>query len=278
MKSDILTTLLKREISIDGHDYYIYGDSEDHYFTTLPKTFSDHDSLYAILKRSKFNPQVIFDVGANLGLFSLGVNAAFPTAKIYCYEPHPKAYESLVVNNKLIGDRLIVNNCAISDTKKNMLFHPGGPINNSRSSGAHLMNDSHWRDENFGISVPVSTLDEQVEIHSMSRVDFIKIDVEGFELDVLKGAVEMIKQFSPLIFLEFNSWALMALKNINPRNAIDYLGRNFTYVYRCNKDMTLTKLETSEDRIRFLHDNLILHGCVDDLFISNKDFLESFVN
>ena len=90
---------------------------------------------------------------------------------------------------------------------------------------------------------------------------------------MLQGGAGSIKKFSPLIYLEFNSWALMALKNINPRDFLNYLGENFYFIYRCNKDATLTKLETSEDRIRFLHDNLISHGCVDDLFVSNTDYL-----
>ena len=154
-----------------------------------------------------------------------------------------------------------------------MYFHPGGPIISNRSSGAHLMNESHGKRDYTGIRVSVSTLDAQIIAHSIDRVDLLKVDVEGFELDVLQGGTALIEAFSPLIFLEFNSWALVALKNINPRTFINYLGEHFSYVYRCNKDATLTRLVTSEDHIRFLHDNLIAHGFVDDLFVSNTDYL-----
>ncbi len=265
----------EKDISISGKDFHIHGNIECQYFNTLPEVFSDHQPLFLILKRYGFRPHVILDVGANLGLFTLGGSVEFPFAKIYCYEPHPDAYSSLVENTKGMYGNIIANNFALGSSDGEMLFHPGGPINQKRSAGAHLMNDSHWRDTDFGINILVSTLDSQVKAHSINQIDLIKIDVEGFELDVLEGGAESIKKFSPLIYLEFNARALMALKNINPRNFLDYLGENFSFIHRCNRDATLTRLETNEDRIRFLHDNLIAHGCVDDLFVSNKDYLVS---
>ena len=271
VSGDSLTGFLEKDISIAGRICRVYGDSEDHYFTGLPQKCSDHESLFAILKRNGVSPQVIIDVGANLGLFTLGAHAVFPAADIFCYEPHPRAFAALALNTKPISDKVVVNNCALGDAEKSMLFYPGGPMNSNRSSGSHLMNESHWKEDHSGIIVPVSTLDAQVRSRSIPRVDFIKIDVEGFEWDVLQGSLAVIENFSPLIYLEFNSWALIALKNINPRMFLDYLGDYFAHVYRCNHDATVTKLETGEDRIEFLHENLITHGCVDDLLVSNVD-------
>ena len=132
------------------------------------------------------------------------------------------------------------------------------------------MNSAHWKHEFSAIDVDCSTIDHEVLALGLNHLDLIKIDVEGFEIDVLNGGLQTIPRFNPVIFLEFNSWAIMALKNINPRDFLEYLGKEFSHIYCCNIDGTLRKLTTSEGRIRFLHDNLIVHGCVNDLVVFNS--------
>ena len=62
--------------------------------------------------------------------------------------------------------------------------------------------------------VPMTSIDAIVAELSLQRLDLIKIDVEGFELDVLKGALQTIRRFRPRIVAEFNSFALIANRNL----------------------------------------------------------------
>lgn len=65
--------------------------------------------------------------------------------------------------------------------------------------------------EEKGGVVEAITLDEFVERNNVSRMDFpFKIDVEGFELNVLKGAVNSCMKFKPVLFIELNSLNLSA--------------------------------------------------------------------
>ena len=267
--------LLQKPITIAGQTRPVWGDPADHYFATLPADCHEHDSLFAILKHCGCIPIIVLDVGANLGLFTLGALTTWPAATLYSFEPHPSAFAALSRNVQPFGQRAFATNCAIGDTERTMRFSPGGPINASRSSGSHLMNESHWKSGDPGIQVPVSTLDTQLHFRSLPHVDFIKIDVEGFELDVLQGATRLITRDSPLIYLEFNAWTLMALKNINPRTLLDYVCESFPHVYRCNPDATLTHIVTGQDRMQFLHQNLLAHGCVDNLLVSPRELPSS---
>ena len=102
---------------------------------------------------------------------------------------------------------------------------------------------------------------------ALARVDLIKIDVEGFEIDVLEGARDTIAADRPYVAIEFNSFTMIAFRNLNPRTLLEKLTREFPYVYH-RKDGALARLSTAAEQFRFLRDNLIDHGCVDDLLCS----------
>jgi len=259
--------LVAKKFNIYSKEFNLFGDEDDHYFMTIPSDFTEHDVIFDLLHKIGYSPKNILDIGANIGLFAFGAFAAFPTSRIHAYEPHPEIFLALERNKELANGRIVASQIALGASCEYMRFHPGGPININRSSGSHLFNDDHWKDPDDSILVECSTVDNQVNELGLSFVNFIKIDVEGFEMDVLNGANDAIARFDPIIFLEFNSWALIAIKNINPREFMEYLRSKFCSIYRVNQDRTLTPLRTHEDSIVFLHDNLVVHGCVDDLIV-----------
>ena len=100
----------------------------------------------------------------------------------------------------------------------------------------------------------------------MPRVDFVKIDVEGAELDVLAGAVETMARFRPKVIMEFNSYALVHIREIIPRRALADICRVFDdmYYFQDRTGYLIPLAKTESDLEMFLHNNL-LNGCVDDL-------------
>lgn len=73
------------------------------------------------------------------------------------------------------------------------------------------------------------------------------------------------------IYLEFNSWTLIAFQNINPREFLEYLTSNFEFIYHILSDGTLNRLKDDASLLGFLHENLVNHGCVDDLLLRKRD-------
>ena len=260
---------IRKDIKIRHTDVNMAGDPSCHYFKNLPADFDEHERFFTAIKGLNPGPRTIIDVGANIGLFALGAAFEFPDAQIVAYEPHPSAFGALQENLHQYSPRLTARNLALAATTKEVSFYPGGPVNFQRSAGSHLVNDTHWKDQDERIKIRAATLDEEVAALNLDGIDVVKIDVEGFELDVIEGMAKTISSFNPLIIFEFNAWALMALKNINPRTALEIVRSKFSNVSRIQKDGGLQPISDDDEAMRFLHDNLIFHGCVDDLLLWN---------
>ncbi|MCY1543544.1 methyltransferase, FkbM family [compost metagenome] len=81
------------------------------------------------------------------------------------------------------------------------------------------------------LGIPLATLDTIVDQQNISSLDFIKIDVEGCELEVLKGSLETIKRFKPVVLLEMNHWCLNVFRRVSLPEFHDNLFDVFPYVF-----------------------------------------------
>ncbi|MBL4708758.1 MAG: FkbM family methyltransferase, partial [Flavobacteriales bacterium] len=144
--------------------------------------------------------QVFIDIGANFGLYSVFVSKKFPNAKIHSFEPLPETFEIFQKNiNHNICDNITSNNQGLSFEKGELYF------TNDRYAGNHIvMNPTKTLNLT---KVEVTILDEYVKEKAITKVDFIKCDVEGAELLVLQGAKEVIEKFHPIILIEiYDEW------------------------------------------------------------------------
>ncbi len=131
---------------------------------------------------------VVFDCGANLGLFS--AYAASKAKTVYAFEPVPKTYQ-IMQQVAALHNNIEACNFAISD-KTGMVRM----TNTEALAGNKLINDI----DNCGttsVEVPCITLDEFVERNRIKRVDFIKADIEGAESKMLLGAKNILQRFEP---------------------------------------------------------------------------------
>lgn len=139
--------------------------------------------------------QAVLDVGANYGHFTLAAAAAVgPQGHVVAVEPNPAAHARLachVALNRL--DQVRIAQIGLSDAEGELeLFVPG--INSGEASFAPGAYQNVRR-----VTCPVSTGDLLL---AGQRVDFIKIDVEGFELNVLRGLETTLTQATPLVLTE----------------------------------------------------------------------------
>jgi FkbM family methyltransferase len=148
---------------------------------------TDH-LLSRVLKDGDF----FVDVGANVGYYTrFASRIVGPEGTVLAYEPNPTAFRLLRMNTEQLSNTTIFQK-ALSDQKGEAIFY-------IRRHGemSSLGADSGARP----IRVDVSTLD--AELAAYPRVDFIKIDVEGFEMEVLRGASETLSVHRPIVYFEF---------------------------------------------------------------------------
>jgi FkbM family methyltransferase len=126
---------------------------------------------------------VVFDVGANMGQFAHLVHTVLkPPYRLYCFEPSREAFLQLKQN----ASHATLSNIALGDV-------PGQRVLHSDRPGSGLASFTLRNLEHYGISfscsetVEVDTLDRVCDAFGVSAIDLLKIDVEGHELDVLRG-------------------------------------------------------------------------------------------
>ena len=145
------------------------------------------------------------DIGANVGNYTKLILQE-TTSKVISFEPLPDAYRELEVLKKEFKERLEIFNIAISNQNKNQDLYFG----NKKSEKASLMENleklSFVGETNINkISVQVKKLDDLKDILKNQVIDFIKIDTEGYEFEVLDGAKNLFKEQQPkFIQIEFN--------------------------------------------------------------------------
>ncbi|MNU81214.1 2-O-methyltransferase NoeI [compost metagenome] len=144
------------------------------------------------------NPDVILDIGANIGEISLRFAQTYPQASIHSFEPFPDTFHSLKQNVSLNSfPNIELHPVGLGSEQGNVFFE-------ERSVGNPGMNRVTSDPERSSKEVTITTLDSFAEKLGNRRVSLIKIDVEGYELEVLKGASSLIQQHRPVFFIELD--------------------------------------------------------------------------
>lgn len=151
-------------------------------FATNSDGFEDLKEICSILKSG----DVFFDIGANFGMYSLAVHDKFgKNVSIHCFEPENDAFRRLSQNRKINKANWKINKIALGESS-GWTF-----ITDSLGGYNHIVEDSTQ-----GNLTVLTTLDEYCKQSSISLIDLMKVDVEGFELFVLKGAEGLFKSKS----------------------------------------------------------------------------------
>jgi FkbM family methyltransferase len=148
---------------------------------------------------------IVFDVGANIGNYSKEIVSNNSRVKIYAFEPHPTTFKKLVSRFNQ-SPMVTVFNCALSNQPGQLLLYDYS--SHDGSSHASLFRDvieEMRQSESISHRVDVITLDAFIEENGIAQIDLLKIDTEGNEFDILKGAVEAISEGKvKAIHFEFN--------------------------------------------------------------------------
>lgn len=195
---------------------------------------------------------IFFDVGANVGNFSQLLRNNYPNAKIFAFEPNNKAF--VILNDISQEYSLRAENIGFGASIQGINLYSYKNIEGGTELGTC---NSEALGELFDIkddievnNIKIVTIDSYCEKNNINQIDFLKIDVEGYELEVLKGAEKMIEQNKiPLIQFEFNRFNV--IYRVFLRDFYSLLKKYDLYRIKMNGLVPLGEYETSNEIFKY---------------------------
>ena len=166
-----------------------------HYASMLRKSSGDEEPELAVLSQVVSPDDYVLDIGANFGRYTYHLSHLVQSnGRVFSMEPIPSTFEVLKSNIRKLGLRNVsCLNQAASDS-------PGFVSMDVPEYEAGWKNFYEARVVSAGGTIPCATLDDS--FIDLPRLDFIKCDVEGHELNVLRGAQRLIRKFRPKWLIE----------------------------------------------------------------------------
>jgi FkbM family methyltransferase len=232
-------------INIAGKSFSVQSD--DDYLTAVGDVFEpDMVSLFRHFARG-----TVLDIGANIGLTALAF--AQMANRVHGFEPSPSTFEFLRKNTESIK-AISIHNFGFGEQSGDfeLTFSPtnrsGGFVSNqTQACGGHTIE-----------KIRIETLDETVPQLAIDSIDFMKLDVEGFEGSVLRGGKQTIDQFRPVVALELNHWCLNAFQRTSVPDFLDFLRSIFPKLYAVQGLTYLDLHNTDESYVVMYHHILMM--------------------
>ena len=171
-----------------------------------------------ILDLIEIKPSVLFEVGSKYGFDSITMSKKYKNSKIYSYECNPatvdecrdnlKGYNNIIFNGYGLG-----NKCE----KKFNIYAPNKTINKITIGASSFLKEVIQIILKKTVNkIKISTLKKEIEKYDIKTVDILCMDVQGYELNILKGAGEFINRIKYVIMEQPNQCTkkLVIVKNI----------------------------------------------------------------
>jgi len=234
----ILAILFKKFFNIDfkkriktfwGREMLVYladGDASALYF--FGSLYGEELKIIKFLLKNLKENDVFYDLGANYGFYTILAQEFITEGEIHSFEPNPKIFKILKENCKLnIFKNTYLNEIALSDKNDESEFYDTDVARHSGISS--LIKHEHYKKYKV-IKVKTMKLDDYILTHKPPTI--MKIDVEGAEPFVLKGAINLIRNYNPTIIMEF--WS----DNLH-KEAVEILLDNDYKLYRLDREGNL---------------------------------------
>ena len=212
------------------------------------RTWHADESAVATAVKTLPRGSLCLDIGAHIGLTAIIIAVSRPDCRVVAFEPMPLAQKRLRENlaaNAIANVEVI--EAAVADFSGSLSFNDNGP----------------WSVANCGT---VACKSVRLDDLDLGAPTFIKVDVEGFEPNVLAGARRVIAKAQPLIFMEFNSWALL-VQHYDPLTFATAIWASFDVLQVLHHDRSMP---LPPDPQTFVHANIMHHGCANDLLLRPK--------
>lgn len=233
--------------NIGGRVYRI--ESDDNYLEHIRGAFEPQmvDLFDALLKPD----DTVLDIGANIGCTTILFGSR--ARQVVSFEPSPTTFAFLQNNVENAGlDNVTLHNLGLGRTagQFELTFasdnRSGGFVsNNVQASAGHQVE-----------TITIAQGDEFLRQAGITGVDFIKIDVEGFERNVIEGLQQTIVQHRPAVTLELNHWCLNVFQRTSVPDFFDFLRGVFPYLYAIDHD-DLRNLHDTDDAYHVMYHHVV---------------------
>ena len=157
----------------------------------------DEFHLTKLKAKTCFPAPVVFDVGANCGFFSMRILDEYPSATVYAFEPQQslvREFENVIAENNLQA-RIFCHHYALGKQDGTTLLYE----NRSPISASTIQAKAAKRKIIRQQAVTVRSLNSILREKMIKKIDILKIDVEGSEMDVLEGTVEVLDRINYIL-------------------------------------------------------------------------------
>ena len=257
--------LTQKDRLVNGRVFTIHGDAEDQTVYNNILNGSDYENHMVDFYRELLKEDsVCIDAGANIGILSMYMSL-FTKAKIYAFEPVPDTYGTLVVNVDANHLNVYPFCLALGDKtgKANILF-------DSKKNGGASFEYATTNPNDVEMEIDVITLDEFVEREKITKLDLLKMDVEGFEELILRGGKKTLETLKPDVVTEFCP-PIIREKGLSSEGYFDTLRSYYKHIYFI--DRPTMQLISIRDHAHL--ENYMSNGYnnIGDVFATNKELM-----
>lgn len=211
----------------------------------------------------------VIDIGANTGTFTLPLaRLVGANGSVYAFEPIAKNFSELCekVKSERLSSRIVLNQLALSDSAGYATFTIPRDCYTQATLMPHQIDawvNYNTEKEKFDTErCEIITLDEFVKENKIGHISFIKCDVEGSELQVLKGARSVLRRPTPpcLILEVFNGWTKDF--GYHPRDLFEFLRKEGGYEFYWINEAGLKRVKSDDEIIPGIFSKWIDYLCI----------------
>ncbi|MCP3177581.1 FkbM family methyltransferase [Desulfuromonas sp. KJ2020] len=239
---------MEKKIKIADRDYIV--SSDDNYLNAVGSVFEPY---MVKLFQSVVGPDdVVADIGGNIGLTAI----LFSTlAKyVYAFEPSSTTFNILKNNIARTGfTNIEAINLGLGVEKQSVTL----TFAKNNRSGGYVSNKIMPEGGHITETVNIETLDDYFETKRPIPT-FLKIDVEGFEKNVIEGGGKLIKKYQPTVVMEMNHFCLDVLQRITIPDFLDFMRGVFPYLYAVDSDnMSVVNLHVPDQAYMVMYEHVV---------------------
>ena len=204
--------------------------------------------ILKFLKKNNFNKfDILFDVGAHHGESIKMFAENFDISNIFSFEASPINFKYLSKNKhlfdkKFVTTNILIENLALGSEQKNSTFKQSYESSSSTFNKINIDSKYFKRKKNFfglkdkdnffnEIEIQLSTLDSYILRNNINKIDFLKMDVEGYEYDILLGLKNNIKMTKLIMFEHHYDNMIVKNYKFSTINSL-LLNNNFKQIYK----------------------------------------------
>lgn len=269
---------MTREIQVHIGDKKYFIESDDDYLDYIKDGFEPN--MVQLFKTLIRESDTILDIGANIGCTTILFGEL--CNKVYAFEPSPTTFAFLEKNISRSGlNNITLQNLGLGAVpgEYTLTYAP------SNRSGGFVSNQAQASAEHAIEKIVIRQLDEVVNSLSLNKVDIIKIDVEGFEGQVLRGATRMLFSHKPTVVLELNHWCLNAFQRTSIPDFLDLLRSIFPVLIAVDGNNYMNLHDENDSYIVMYHHilhmrfpNIVASFSEDSLGIFKEMYQHQFVS